>query len=490
MSGTYNLVNPTSGGDITDVQQTLNTALVDISNAEVDISSLQANKVTGPASATNNALVRYDSTTGKLVKDSSVTVDDSGNMVISGDLTVQGTTTTVNSTTLEVVDKNILINNGGDDTSAQGAGVTVERSSVNGSIIYDSAVPTKWKVGNSGSEVEVLDKSTAQTVTNKTIVAANNTITTAASGNLTSVELNAALAELQGDIDALGSPSNYILKSIVTTKGDLIAATASATVSRLGVGTDGQVLTADSATATGLSWTTPSSAALSVVTKTSAYTATTSDRIIQVDATTASFNITLFSASGNSGLELTINKITSANAVTVTDGSFSVVLQTIGDSLNIYSDGSSWKIKSFYRPKVSVTYNTASAQSMTAATFTTINFNSLVTDTLSSVTTGAGWVFTAPRDDTYLLSVSIRPSAQAAGSEAQIYIYKNGAQVRRIYKGRNTHTAADDQNLQGSTAIPLSKGDTINFRGLLSTTQNLTNTADDNWVSINSQGGL
>jgi hypothetical protein len=39
------------------------------------------------------------------------------------------------------------------------------------------------------------------TLTNKTIVAANNTITTAASGNLVATNLNAALAELQGDID-------------------------------------------------------------------------------------------------------------------------------------------------------------------------------------------------------------------------------------------------------------------------------------------------
>jgi hypothetical protein len=40
-----------------------------------------------------------------------------------------------------------------------------------------------------------------QALTNKTIVAASNTITTAASGNLAATELNAALAELQTDID-------------------------------------------------------------------------------------------------------------------------------------------------------------------------------------------------------------------------------------------------------------------------------------------------
>jgi hypothetical protein len=43
--------------------------------------------------------------------------------------------------------------------------------------------------------------------------------------------------------------------SVVTSKGDLLAATASSTVSRLGAGTDGQVLTAASGQTTGLQWT-------------------------------------------------------------------------------------------------------------------------------------------------------------------------------------------------------------------------------------------
>jgi hypothetical protein len=48
--------------------------------------------------------------------------------------------------------------------------------------------------------------------------------------------------------------NNAVAKSIVDAKGDLIAATAADTVARLGVGTNGQVLTADSAEATGLKW--------------------------------------------------------------------------------------------------------------------------------------------------------------------------------------------------------------------------------------------
>lgn len=44
--------------------------------------------------------------------------------------------------------------------------------------------------------------------------------------------------------------------TILDAKGDLIAATAADTASRLAVGTNGQVLTADSTAATGLAWTT------------------------------------------------------------------------------------------------------------------------------------------------------------------------------------------------------------------------------------------
>ena len=63
--------------------------------------------------------------------------------------------------------------------------------------------------------------------------------------------------------------------STIDAKGDLLAGTADNTIGRLAVGTNGQVLTADSTAGTGLKWATPSSTFVGCVAYTSASSFTT-----------------------------------------------------------------------------------------------------------------------------------------------------------------------------------------------------------------------
>jgi hypothetical protein len=73
---------------------------------------------------------------------STTTVND--DLVVTGNLTVNGETTTINSTTLTVDDKNIVIAQGAaDSASADGAGITVDGANAN--ITYNHA-GTQWEL--------------------------------------------------------------------------------------------------------------------------------------------------------------------------------------------------------------------------------------------------------------------------------------------------------------------------------------------------------
>jgi hypothetical protein len=69
-------------------------------------------------------------------------------------------------------------------------------------------------------------------------------------------DTGAAWVQAAGDVNLNAA----ILKAIVTTKGDIIGATASATPVRKAVGTNGQALLANSGNSDGLAWTSPSAA--------------------------------------------------------------------------------------------------------------------------------------------------------------------------------------------------------------------------------------
>ena len=115
-------------------------------------------RVSGNAVTTTN-------TNGNLV----LSADGTGKVVISNDLQVDGTTTTVNSATLEVTDHQITVNNNGNQATADtGGGLKVAMTDATDAVIaYDSSLTSKFKIGEEGSEVEVATISDSQLLTNK-----------------------------------------------------------------------------------------------------------------------------------------------------------------------------------------------------------------------------------------------------------------------------------------------------------------------------------
>jgi hypothetical protein len=154
---------------------------------------------------------------------------------------VSGTSTTVNSTTVEIGDNIISLNGSG----AANAGLVVRdataSSLVSGSFLWNTTTD-KWIAGPLGSEIEIVTISGTQTLTNKTINGDNNTISRIGNGALTnnSVTVTAGTGMSGGGAVALGSSvtlTNAGVTSLTTNTGlsSNVSATGAVTVTNAGV---------------------------------------------------------------------------------------------------------------------------------------------------------------------------------------------------------------------------------------------------------------
>ena len=158
--------------------------------------------------------------------DPAVVGDDTGTVVIRGNLQIDGLTTTINSTTLTVDDKNIVLASGAPNSAAaNGAGITIEGSNAN--IIYLSTND----VININKNLEV------QTITSgiwngTTIAVANGGtgITSFGTGVATALGVNTGTAGAFVVVDGvLGTPSSGTVTNLTGTASININGTVGAT---------------------------------------------------------------------------------------------------------------------------------------------------------------------------------------------------------------------------------------------------------------------
>lgn len=139
----------------------------------------------------------------------------------------------------------------------------------------------------------------------------------------------------------------------LTTKGDLLGRDASG-AARLPVGTDGQVLVASSAAASGLLWTSGG-----VQARTTSGSITLLDTVVTADTTSGAVTLTLPAASGCTGKAIRILKAAGANTLTVQRAGADTIVPSSGTRTSVafpagatfgemvlVSTGSAWHVAS------------------------------------------------------------------------------------------------------------------------------------------------
>ena len=223
-----------------------------------------ASSVDGPVSATDNAIARYDGTTGKILQDSAVTIADStGNMAGVGTLnthTIQGGTGTLALTT-DITGTNSGTNTGDEAAASPTVSGIAELATIAEIDTGSDTVRTITPAGLAGSQNQTDTDANTSKVSADGLVTTHSDVTNAGSGIIisaaertaigTNTTNNAGSATVHsdiaaGDITNLGNLSGtntgdqtFDGLSPMTTGGDIILSPVrAASLPRLGADFD------------------------------------------------------------------------------------------------------------------------------------------------------------------------------------------------------------------------------------------------------------
>lgn len=157
-------------------------------------------------------------------------INASGNVVIAGDLTVQGLTTTVNSTTVTIADKNIeLATAASNKATADGGGITLNLGTDGVASITYAASTESWNLNQNTKVTGTFESSGTATVgalfTTGTLGAGASTLGATTASSLDNTPIGGTTAST-GAFTTLSASGNVALSSNATIGGNLSVAEA------------------------------------------------------------------------------------------------------------------------------------------------------------------------------------------------------------------------------------------------------------------------
>ena len=139
--------------------------------------------------------------------------------------------------------------------------------------------------------------------------------------------------------------------------------------------------------------------------------------------------------------------------------------------------------------RVLAKYETALAPTFNNTILTVVNYATAVYDPWALVATGAGWVFTAPRQGFYQIYASLMFQSYngwADGESSALYIYLNGTPISIVDRQDLGSASAIFRMMHGATLVNMAAGDTLQVRAVQNSGANLNlhNQAAYNYVDI------
>lgn len=248
-------------------------------------------------------------------------------------------------------------------------------------------------------------------------------------------------------------------------------------------GAAGEVIQTDGSR--NLSFTAISVGDFSTTSATGDVSVTNSTTLLLLDTSSGTLTADLFTAVGNEGKSIVIKKISSdtngaiidPNSSETADGSATIALYGPNDTLQLVSDNSNWFVLSKYIRKIRAFYYSGSAQSINN-TNEIVNFDTVIDDPYSTVTTGAEWQFVSPKPAWYYVSSRVAPVSAVTN---RVNLYKNGVFHKAL---GDTPAVAVGGSIGGSVLVYLDRSDVIDVRVTFGSTVNTSASSGNTFIDI------